>query len=258
MASLWLWITGGKEKINPFLVSQSCEIGLKPNLADEKPSIIAVGTSLLGSSTEPAKQFETNLREIRWHSCSVSSGSWRDLARALPTIAALKPNILILHEGVLVDSGSDTLQQLFVEVFAKIRAGLGLTQPILQLERPACSLGKPVATATYSVLLKPQSAIFSDATAWIRRLEAAGTHVIVLDIPRSAMLESQLGPALAQRRIELQKLATDSGAQYWSFVPPSGPLAYCTDQSHMALDGRNQFAPQLAERLQHSLLGSSQ
>ena len=256
MISLWFWITGGKEKINPFLVSQGCEMASKPNLAGEKQSIIALGTSLLAFATAPAKKFETSLQEMRWQPCWVSGGTWNDLVRALPAIAALKPKILILHEGVLRGTNRDTLQQLFAEVFVKIKIGPVLTQPNLLLERPDCGLEKPLAASDYAVLLKHQAAIFNDVKTWIRRLEAAGTRVIVLDIPRSATLESQLSAVLTQRRVELQKLASDSGAQYWSFAPPSGPQAYCTDQAHMALEGRNQFAPQLAERLQHSFAES--
>lgn len=252
---LWLWISGGKEKSNPFLASESCELTSKFNIADDKQSIIAVGTSLLAFSTEPAKQFETSLRDMRWSSCKVPYGSWGDLVHALPTIAALKPKILILHEGVLTDSNRSALQKLFDEVSAKIRTALGWGLPNQDLKRPACSLDGPAAATTYAMLLKPQNAIFSDATAWIRRLQVAGIHVIVLDIPRSATLESQLRPLLAQRKIEVQKLASDSGAQYWSFAAPSGPHAYCKDQSHMDLDGRNQFSAQLAERLQHSFPG---
>ena len=213
-------------------------------------------------STEPTKKFQSYLHDTSWIPCTVSHGLWRDLVRELPTIIALKPKILILHEGVLTDSSVQNpydIQKLFAKVFAKIRVGLGWTrpQPVFHVDRPPCGLRKPRHANFYDPILKPQGATFTEATTWIRRLEAAGTHVIVLDIPRSETLESQIGSVLVERRMALQKLAYDSGAEYWSFAPPPEPQSYCVDEAHMALDGRNQFAPQLAKRLQDNFASGS-
>ncbi len=261
---LWFWINSEEVLIKPLL--EPCLTASTPKLSVSKPSIVALGTSLLIYSTEPTKKFQSYLNDKSWISCPVSLGLWRDLVRELPTIVALKPKILLLHEGVLTDFSFQNrydIQKLFAKVFAKIRVGLGWPrpqpqpQPDLHLDRPPCGPGKPLHANTYDAILKPQGAIFTEATTWIRRLEAAGTHVIVLDIPRSATLESQIGSVLVERRMALQKLAYDSGAEYWAFAPPPGPQSYCVDEAHMALDGRNQFAPQLAKRLQDNFASGS-
>ena len=252
ITSLWFWINSGEVKAKLLLEDGSCHIRSIPKLADDKPSIVALGTSLLMYSTEPTKNFAASLQGLSWTPCRVSAGLWGDLVRALPSIAALTPKVLIVQEGVLTDSGpSYDVQKLFANVVFMIKAKLGWTQPVLNADHPLCGLWKHANVAAhYHPLLKPQSAIFAEATIWIRQLEAAGIHVIVLDIPRAAALESQLGPVLLERRLALQKLASDTGAEYWAFDPPSDPQAYCADQAHMTVDGRNQFAPQLAKRLQ--------
>ena len=259
MAAMWLWVNTGEAKVKRLLDNESCRIRSVPKLADDKPSIVAVGTSLLMFATEPAKNFETYLQDMSWVPCRVSAGLWGDLVKALPTIAALKPMILIVQEGVLTDSGPTfDVQKLFADVFFMLDESLGLIPPVPDVDHPPCGLWKLGNTETYYPLLKLQRAIFTEATDWIRRLEAAGTHVIVLDIPRAAALESQLGPVLAQRRMALQKLASDSGAEYWVFAPPTGAQAYCADQAHMTFNGRNQFAPQLAKRLQQHVTSPSE
>lgn len=259
MTSLWFWINSGEVKAKLLREDGSCHIRSIPKLADDKPSIIALGTSLLMYSTEPTKNFAASLPDISWVPCQVRDGFSGGVVRELPSITILKPKILLVQEGVLVDSGpSYDVQLLFAKVFFKIRVSLGWAQPERDLAPLACGHWGPRRVESYYTQLKPQRAIFDEAAAWIRRLEAAGTQVIVLDIPRAAALESQLSPVLIERRLALLKLASDSGAKYWTFSPPSGPQAYCPDQAHMGIDGRNQFAPQLAKRLQQLLASPSE
>ena len=116
--------------------------------------------------------------------------------------------------------------------------------------RPECLTNSPESKQGYAEIINGDPNIFASAATWIKRIQASGTQVVLVDIPRAPELEHGLGDMLVRRRVALQKLALETGAEYWHFPAPTGQFAYCQDEAHMAQFGRDQFAPQLAYRLQ--------
>jgi hypothetical protein len=246
IGSLAWWVAAGEEPGNLFLATPDCGVPHEPR--GNGPTIVAVGTSLLGYGVGPADRFQAMLQGARWHSCWVGGGRWGELAATLPRLESQRPDILLIQEGLLV--GEPVLEPgLVAVVMRKIRHSLGLQEVSHRIFcGQVAPADEPVAPG-YAKSLAPRHDILADATAWIARFEAAGTRVVVLDIPRSPALEATLGPILTQRRVALEAMAAAGGGRYWSFAAPTGADAYCPDGAHLAAAGRRQFELQLAARL---------
>lgn len=83
----------------------------------------------------------------------------------------------------------------------------------------------------------------------IRDLQQAGTEVVLLDIPRSAVADTVFPAALAAavdaQRADLQQVA---GLSFWTPAPRIPDNEYC-DQGHMTPAGQRRYSDWLASRL---------
>ena len=230
---------------------QSCLSEYPSVTAKQKPLVLAIGTSLLIHGTDPIHTFTASLTNMEWVRCEIPVRSWKGLEQSAPLIIEHHPAILVLHEGEL--SQETPFAQFVEDMRYKIKGRLDahLFKPKMSdTFRPECLTNSPESKQGYAEIINSDPSIFASAATWIKRIQASGTQVVLVDIPRAPELEHGLGDMVVRRRVALQKLALETGAQYWHFPAPTGQFAYCQDEAHMTQFGRDQFAPQLAYRLQ--------
>lgn len=262
-----LWIWTAKERnalsLSTFHKAQNCltQIAQQPLL--KKYRVIALGTSLLTYGIEPQTDFAKNFTEGDWHFCNSLGGAWHDIAPALEITIKNPPTLLLIHEGLFNNSTENQWLNFREHIRLKIRDLVlkPMPQPLVKKKvtaRPRCSAKRDDDILIYQQMLgKITTRHKKSLMYWIDRFQKAGTHVVLLDIPRFSLLESKLKETLQKRRQTLQEISQKAGIEYWNFSMPSRKDFYCEDEAHMNLAGRNYFAPLLIEKIDKTLLDIS-
>jgi lysophospholipase L1-like esterase len=83
---------------------------------------------------------------------------------------------------------------------------------------------------------------------YLRALQAAGTQVVLLQLPRSAAAEAAFPVRLKQQwQRALEQISAAEKFQLWQ--PPRPPEDEYCDQGHLTQDGRARFSRWLAQQL---------
>lgn len=88
----------------------------------------------------------------------------------------------------------------------------------------------------------------ADYLQYLRALQAAGTQIVLLQLPRSAAAEAVFPARLAQQwQRALEQISAAEKFQLWQ--PPRPPEDEYCDQGHLTQDGRVRFSRWLAQQL---------
>lgn len=221
-----------------------------PWSAQQPYRVLALGTSLFHSASGARAEFIQRLGPtIAWENCWVNGGQWSHFAQVRPAALQIKPTLLLLQSDLLTTSPWH--QQVFKSFTSALKdkvRGEQKQQPDIYAQPPlVCSNGMPQPIRYYEQLYSTNPQVFREALHWLLELKAAGTQVVIVDIPRAKAMEEQMSDFLPQWRQAVQQLAKESGAQYWMLPAPTTTAnSYCPDQAHLDHSGRQHTAPALS------------
>jgi len=237
------------------------------------PRIVAVGTSLLYRATwqdhamaaAAATHGASNWRFLR---IARGAGGWRDLQLLTGPILETRPDLLIVQYSMLFERPA----RMGYPEFASHRWRSWLLRlagrPSLQLrtnlirddERGAgWTRHSAAAQARYLERLRRRLDLrppppTHEIRAWLDRVTAAGTRVMILDLPRPPEVRAAGESALAALGgNELRQWLARDGRAGWRACPEEFPLEMFRDYSHLNPAGRERFLPWLVAVVEEEL-----
>ena len=240
--------------------------------------VVAIGTSKTLYAIEFDDIFVRRLRvpgrKLVFHRITASGPSFADLEPALVEVARRPPDLLLFEEDLLIYHRGDQsvldagLQQMRTNILL-VRERLGKEIPDLErtknhgrekwpLESRCLQRKTPDALRAYAGFASRWRILREDERAgyldFLKPMQAAGTRVVLVKLPRSPSAEPMVPDKLKQAGSELrEQLVAGHRVLYWEPGPIQESM-YC-DQGHFNQNGREFFSNWLATRVQAELVG---
>jgi len=244
----------------------------------ESVHVVALGTSKTLYAVEHDQQFAARLatygHKVIFHRITASGPEFEDLAPVLVEMTRRPPDVLLLENDLLVYHRGDAST---IEVaLRQIRSNILLARAMFEGEPEDLELAKnhgrehwplesrceqrktPEALRAYAsfagrwrIMREEEQARY---LAYLRPMQAAGTVVVLITLPRSPSAEFVVPDVLKRDGAKLRNQLV-AQHHFQDLVPaPMSELLYC-DQGHVNQRGREFYSTWLAGRL-HELLGA--
>lgn len=241
--------------------------------------VVALGTSKTASALLFDDKFmqgvATDGAPLQFYRVSWSSAVFDDLRPALAAMVRHPPSLLFIESDLLLyDRQQGSRLQLWLHdiklnihrLFVPVRLSLGWRRDASEnwgLDEPKSlalcrALKSPAAMQEYIASADGWTlygaAQRGEYLSYLRQLRAAGTHIVLLNFPRSPAASAVFPPATQQQADRIvADLEHAEGFGYWN--PPQPPeSAYC-DQGHLNLQGRVIYSRWLQQQLGEYLGG---
>jgi len=230
--------------------------------------VLVIGDSLLAQAVGAPDWAAQHVAPYSWRECIIPMGRWEFIRPLREVIATRGVRMVVVQSSMFstLNALHDPDPSLF-EIFAnaasnEVKSRLGKPTPSLPaLEKvdrapldDSCRIAEIPANELSDALRRettPQAS--REFESWLRELRHRGSIVVIIDIPRSAPIETRFHIEMAAWRRETKELADRAGVEYWQASAPTDARAYCRDQTHMSELGRAEFFPPLAARIRKVL-----
>jgi hypothetical protein len=280
LAAALLFVLASLDR-NPMFAAATSGFRLNLDRLSQTPSdathVVAIGSSksmfALDFDDAFAARLDGHGRRVVFHRITAGGAEFADLQPALAAVAQHPPKVLLLESELLLFDRGDALTlegaiqaarknaTLLVALLMRGRVGGSAaanrgrehwTLPSVCSARHDAESQR--AYAEYARHWRPtREAERTAYLGYLHAMQAAGTRIVLLELPRSPAADEAIPDAIKQEGARLRaELAQREGFPFWD--PGVLPTDVYCDQMHMNARGREAYSDWLARRL-NALLG---